>query len=484
MNVPRVRSLLHQRPRCGAVMLLLGAAAAPAHSQPMSLDTLAMRGDTYFLSHDLLLGRQAGSRGARLAALYIAARCQAIGLVPFGERYLQPVALERALVLEETELAIVGAARRLRWRFPDIIPNLGTRQAMRDFRGPAVYVGTSEQISGGELGERDIRGAVAITLGMSSRAAIDTFRRHGMSGVVHLIPDSADFQRQRKQLGASRLYDADTAITSSYLPDLPSVIAGPGASLALARATSHSGTGPELMFHLALERSSVLEMNVVCGLLGSDPQAADSAIVLVAHYDHLGIGPPDATGDSIYNGFSDNAAGVAMLLALAKALVSAEIRHSVVFLFPAAEEAGLLGSDFYVARPTWPLERTLAVINLDAGAPPAPPAGWQLAGVDSTGLGGLALGVAAGQGWRGVTSPPRPIGDFYPFTERGIPAVLIIPGAGPFQGLSADSSAALRRRWDRYHQPSDEWSSLFPLAGMLRYAQYAGLIIWEIDNRR
>ncbi len=152
-------------------------------------------------------------------------------------------------------------------------------------------------------------------------------------------------------------------------------------------------------------------MNVACHLSGADAGARDTAIAFTAHYDHLGVSVPDASGDSIYNGFSDNAAGVAMLLGIAQAAARGRVpplRHSVLFLFFSGEERGLLGSDHFVTAPPWPLERMAAVINLDAGAPPGAPVSWRLAGVDSSGIGGVARAAPEPRPSRGVgRSRPR-----------------------------------------------------------------------------
>jgi len=241
----------------------------------------------------------------------------------------------------------------------------------------------------------------------------------------------------------------------------------------------------EISFEIQLDRSVFDASNVVCVAKGYDPQARDTAIVFTAHYDHLGVGEPDASGDTIYNGFSDNAAGVAMLLAIAKAVAtdpSRQFRHSVLFAFLVGEERGLLGADYYVHDPAWPLDRTEAVINIDAGAPPGLQVSWRLAGVDSTGLGALAIAGAAERGWSTTTSAPRANSDYYPFVRDGVPAVFIIPGPDPFEGLSADSTAVLRKRWDYYHKPADHWTEDFPFTGVARYAEYGYLIALAVDT--
>ena len=172
-----------------------------------------------------------------------------------------------------------------------------------------------------------------------------------------------------------------------------------------------------------------------------------------------------------------------MLLAIAQAAASAHdpFRNDLVFFFLTAEELGLIGSDYLVSNSPIALERFRAVINLDAGAPPAPPWSWRIAGGDQSVLGTLAVDVALSRGWSATTSPAVPNSDYYPFWRSGVPAIFLVPGVETFEGLTADSSAALRARWDRYHQPGDEWQPDFPLSGLQRYAEYALLIARRVD---
>jgi Zn-dependent M28 family amino/carboxypeptidase len=108
--------------------------------------------------------------------------------------------------------------------------------------------------------------------------------------------------------------------------------------------------------------------NVIGRLPGSDAALRDEAVIYTAHHDHLGIGTPDESGDVIYNGALDNAAGVAQVLAIADALRSLPVapRRSILFLFVAAEEQGLLGSKYYAAHPTYAPGKIAANINHDS----------------------------------------------------------------------------------------------------------------------
>src|SRR6185437_17040154 len=109
--------------------------------------------------------------------------------------------------------------------------------------------------------------------------------------------------------------------------------------------------------------------NVVGLLPGSDPQLKSEVVVYSAHHDHLGIGAPDASGDKIYHGAVDNASGCAQVLAIAHSFASLgqRSRRSILIVFTAAEEQGLLGSMYYALHPTVPAGKIAADINLDGG---------------------------------------------------------------------------------------------------------------------
>jgi hypothetical protein len=475
-------------------IVALGLEGGPLWGQ-QPLDTLALKAHTYFLAHDLLEGRATGTAGAETAALYIAGQCRALGLSPAGPDYLQEVPLEESKVESGTQFTVTRGGRTAVFRYPgDFTPDVGTRSTLVNVAGHAHYVGPANVIERETLQNLDLDGSVAVVAGarVSSEGA-EILRERGAAAILHLLADAVGYDLYRRSRGESRLYHADSTVQSSFLPPIPSILAGPRLSYAMIAGTavergeelSPGPLGREVALEIVLTRRQIEAQNVVCLLPGSEAPASDTAIVFTAHYDHLGVGVPDSSGDAVYNGFSDNAAGVAMLLSIAQAMkndAERPMRHSAIFLFLVGEERGLLGSDFYVARPFWPLDRTLAVINIDAGAPPGQLMNWRLAGVDSTGLGALAIEVAEGRGWTVTTSPARANSDYYPFVREGVPGVFVIPGPGPYEGLSADSSDALRTRWGYYHQPADHWTEDFPFSGLARYAEYGYLIALALDS--
>jgi len=191
--------------------------------------------------------------------------------------------------------------------------------------------------------------------------------------------------------------------------------------------------------------------NVVAIFRGSDPELRDTYVVFSAHVDHLGVGEPDASGDSIYNGADDDASGTSALVEIAEAfsmLGDADSRpaRSVVFLGVSGEERGLLGSEWFTEHPTIPLDNVVANVNMDMIARNAPDT-IVVIGQEYSSLGPLVRGVARERGELGLTVAPDPWpeerfffrSDHYHFARREIPALFF------FAGVHED-----------YHQPSDE----------------------------
>jgi Zn-dependent M28 family amino/carboxypeptidase len=196
-------------------------------------------------------------------------------------------------------------------------------------------------------------------------------------------------------------------------------------------------------------------------------------VILTAHWDHLGIGLPDAHGDRIYNGAVDNASGVAALIELGRAFAKAPpTERSVVFLAVTAEEKLLLGSEYYADHPLYPLATTVANLNMDALKPMGP-----ARDIGTAGDGGLTLqddliAVAKAHG-RGFTPDPNPQAgsffrsDHFSLAKRGVPAISIGSGQDLADGGKAAGDAWLADYTaNRYHQPADEWNDSWDLTGV------------------
>lgn len=196
--------------------------------------------------------------------------------------------------------------------------------------------------------------------------------------------------------------------------------------------------------------------NVLARIPGAE--RPDETVIYGAHWDGYGVGTPDASGDKIYNAAVDNATGVAALLELAHAFAEGpRPKRSVVFAAWSGEEAGLLGSTYYAANPVWPLETTVANINVDSLLP-----GTEIdpnvvvIGKGKNQLDDILARHATAAGRTLIADPAPQAGAFYrsdhfPLALRGVPA--LFPAAG-FTGASAASRDYVQ---NRYHQPSDAW---------------------------
>ncbi|MFC5571018.1 M28 family metallopeptidase [Lysobacter yangpyeongensis] len=221
----------------------------------------------------------------------------------------------------------------------------------------------------------------------------------------------------------------------------------------------------------------ITSQNIVGFIEGS--RKSDEYVIYSAHWDHLGVGEPDARGDTIYNGAVDNATGTAALIELGRAFAHAKQKpeRSLVFLNVTAEEKGLLGSEYYSSKPLYPLGKTVGVINMDALDPHGPARDFNISGSAKLEL--LDQLVATAKQWNVRYSPdPKPEAghffrsDHFPFAKRGVPAISF--GSGDDR---VDGGTAASKQWsemytrDRYHQPADEFDAAWPFTGMARDLQ-------------
>ncbi|HEX9671363.1 MAG TPA: M20/M25/M40 family metallo-hydrolase, partial [Thermoanaerobaculia bacterium] len=239
--------------------------------------------------------------------------------------------------------------------------------------------------------------------------------------------------------------------------------------------------------------SRVQTANVGGLLRGGDAALADEVVVYSAHHDHLGIGEPDASGDRIYNGALDNAAGTAQVLAIAKAFkaLPEPPRRSVLFLFVAAEEQGLLGSEYYAKHPTFPPGKLAANINYDGGNIWGRATEVAFIGYGKSDLDKVVERYAAGQD-RTVVGDQFPDRGFYyrsdqfNFAKIGVPAVYLDTGT-KFRGKPPEWGKQQIEAWEavHYHQPSDELTPEWSFDGMVEDTMlgfFVGLDIAQSDK--
>ena len=210
--------------------------------------------------------------------------------------------------------------------------------------------------------------------------------------------------------------------------------------------------------------------------------------MLSAHHDHFGIGEPDASGDRIYHGAVDNASGCAQVLAIAQALAALpeRPRRSVLALFVAGEERGLLGSQYYAQHPSFAPGRIAADINIDSGNIFGRTRDATSIALGKSSLDEIAARVAAAQGRvvKGDQFPDRGYyyrSDQFSFARIGVPALFFNDGTD-FIGRPAGWGREQIEQWElhKYHQPSDRLDNGWNFDGMIEDAQLAMLSAWLI----
>jgi Zn-dependent M28 family amino/carboxypeptidase len=225
--------------------------------------------------------------------------------------------------------------------------------------------------------------------------------------------------------------------------------------------------------HFAVDAGVITSQNVIGRLDGTT--RPDETVIYSGHWDHLGVGEADATGDRINNGAVDNATGIASLVELARVFArQPRTERSVVFMAVTAEEKGLLGSEYYAANPVYPLATTAGVINLDALDPHGPARDFTTSGSAKLSLIDDLIAAAAKAGIRYTPDGHPEAGHFFrsdhfPFAKRGVPAVSFGSGSDWIDGGEAAGAAAEAEYTEKhYHQPSDEFDATWTFTGMAR----------------
>jgi len=213
--------------------------------------------------------------------------------------------------------------------------------------------------------------------------------------------------------------------------------------------------------------------NVIAKITGS--KHPDEYIIYTAHWDHLGVGKPDSTGDTIYNGALDNASGSAALLEMVRAFKSQKEKpeRTVLFLSVTSEEQGLLGSKYYAEHPIYPLEKTLAEINMDGVNAYGKRKDISISGQGQSDLEDYFVAAAKEQGrYLSPESKPEAGGyfrsDHFNFAKKGVPALNAGGGTDDVKGGIKEGERQNDEYTERhYHQPSDQYDPTWTFEGGL-----------------
>ena len=495
----------------------------------------AIRGDMRFLADDLLEGRQTGTRGYEIAAHFMAAEFEAMGLEPAGENgtYFQNVPLRSTRPDEEhTTLSIVQGGKTQALVFGQHFVTSGDpSRTDTSVEAPVVYVGfgvTAPEQGYDDYAGVDVKGRIVAFLYGAPPRFESTLRAHYSSRVTKaanaaahgavgtLLLDSPgleqlySFKDRVNDLAFPDMHWLDAqGEPNDYFPELRAaailsmeatagMFEGSGRSVEEIYAAAKDGKPLSLplavtaKIRLVSKLEDIRSPNVAAHLQGSDPKLGNQYVVYTAHLDHLGIGEP-VNGDIIYNGAMDNASGSACLLEIARAYsqMKPRPRRSILFLLVTGEEEGLLGSDYFVHNPTVTNSSLVADINMDGAALLWPIADVIARGGEHSTL-GAAVHEAAARLNIEVSPDPHPErvlfirSDQYSFVRQGIPSVF--PSAGMKSSNPTVKPDEILMAWHNttYHKPKDDMSQPFDFESGAKFARFnflLGYIVAQQNER-
>jgi Zn-dependent M28 family amino/carboxypeptidase len=328
----------------------------------------SLRGDLSFLASDLLEGRDTPSRGLDIAAEYIAAQFRIAGLEPIGavhpgvaSDYFQSALMT---VVEPTfanfEMKLSQGGREFSVVPNDAVLDLSATRDVDIKDAPLVKLDRAEAAS-------PLAGKVLIIeFDPQLRSRLRSILRDGRPLLTILVDPNGVTTRGRP---GHRLEDSDEPGSAGS----PRITLTGDAAARFYAALKPGTSDASITAHIDTPvRKSVTLRNVIGILRGSDPALSETCVMLTAHYDHLGVRDyldtqSSGTGDRIYNGANDDGSGVVSVIGAARALAGLKQRpkRSILFMTFFGEEEGLIGSRYYAQHPVWPLEKTVAQLNLE-----------------------------------------------------------------------------------------------------------------------
>lgn len=500
------------------VSLLLALALNTAPPRP--IDANELRGHMRFLASDLLEGRGPATQGDKLAQQYIAAQFEQLGLEPGAPDggWIQNVELVGVNGHPE-KLSVKANATTLELKFHDDFIALSGHQTKDSKLDNAELLFVGYGIRAPELNWDDFKGLdvtnkVLVVMNNDPEEADLPF-----AGKTRLWYGRWDYKyEQARRLGAAGCFIIHTAPSAGYpwsvvqtswtgeqfdLPAAPGekqlqvkgwfteaitrklfALTGKDLDQLRAAASSKKFVPVPLGITVSTAFTSVVASkttgNVIGVLRGSDEKLKQDFVVYTAHHDHLGRKEGAASGeDAIFNGAVDNASGVSALLSIARVMKSMPKapKRSVIFAAVAAEEQGLLGSQYFVEHPPVPIPRMVANINIDGLNIWGRTRDVSVIGLGKSSLDDTLRSLAKTQGRTVMPDALSDRGFFYRsdqfnFAKKGVPAAYFSSGQ-QFIGRPDGWGRKQRELWEgtHYHQPSDEVRDDWDLSGALEDVQ-------------
>ena len=495
-----------------------------------------MAADIQALASDAFLGRGPATRGEELATNYLRERLQAAGLQPGGPNgsWFQNVPLlqsnivgapslsvtvngEKVPLTQGEEIAVRSSMQNVDrvniQNAPIVFLGYGVKAAERnwdDFKGENVRGKVGLVLINDpdfETGQGDF-GGKAMTYYGRWTYKYEEAARQGLVAllIVHETAPASYGWATVKNSNTNTMFDIVRQNAAEVHPPLEGWVQRDAA----ARLLKAAGQDLDALKKLAqtrefkpvtlaaatfsasyqVKQQTIQSKNVLGRLPGS--ASPNETILYGAHWDHLGVGSPDARGDSIYNGAIDNGTGIAAVLELARIFAAGpRPQRSIVFAFWTAEEKGLLGSEYYAANPVYPLATTVAGFNIDALSPIGRTRDVTVVGSGQSDLEDRLQTVLNASN-RVITPDAVPEAgyffrsDHFPMAKRGVPMLYMDSGIDALEGGTAVGKAhdATYRR-DAYHQPADEYDpATWNFAGIAEDVKVLHALGWQLANSR
>jgi hypothetical protein len=322
----------------------------------------SLRGNLSFLASDALEGRDTPSRGLDIAAEFIASQFRRAGLeAPIDKDYFQYADFVRLTRRSQGLTLAIGNHGETLHIDPQDVTVARTNSAL-DLESLPIYKLASDSSPGDSSPPDSIPNAVAgKAVLVPSRVGAALMRSLREKKVALILRRRSD---RPAPAASSDLLPAEQA----NAPSVPVVSVRGDAPSRLFDSLPDGLTPATLSIHAPAPQLEPVKLRNVIGVLrGSDPELKDTCIIVSAHYDHLGMKPATDDGDRIYNGANDDGSGVVSVIELAAALstMHPHPRRSIVFMTVFGEERGLLGSQYYSRHPVFPLDRTVADVNIE-----------------------------------------------------------------------------------------------------------------------
>ncbi len=503
-------------------LALAGHAFAQSNTPPSTpIDPQRLSDEVKELSADSFEGRGPATRAEPKVLDWIIAHMKAAGLKPAGEHggWTQDVPLARFELTGPIHLAATygGQTHELTQTQEITVRAQQPVDRVQVANAPLVFVGygvTAPEVGWDDFKGVDLKGKIAICLvndpDFAAQPGDDAYgkfggkaeayygrwtykyeeaARRGAIGmlVIHETAAASYGWNTVKNSNANAQFDivrADPAASHPLIEgwiqyDLAKALfAASGLDLEAEKVRARSAAfhpvtlkGDTLSADYAVDHQNIISHNVLGKVEGT--LHPDQTIFYTAHWDHLGIGQPDARGDRIYNGAIDNADGVASILEIGREFASGPApQRTIIIMSVTAEEKNLLGTEYYASHPLYPLAKTVADINLDALSGSGPARDVSVSGDSKGELQDLLITLAEKQG-RHFTPDAEPEAghffrsDHFPFAKRGVPALSIESGQDLYDGGVAVGKAKKAAYVAlRYHQPADEWDTSLDFRGM------------------